>query len=75
MPPIFQYGGIDEARYVTTRRYVTNCYIPYHEWRRYVTKMFLLHSVAIRGTLCNNIVTYRARAAPFPHDYGRKENT
>jgi hypothetical protein len=27
----------DEARYVTTRRYVTNCYIPFREWRRYVT--------------------------------------
>jgi hypothetical protein len=29
--------SIDEARYVTTRRYVTNCYKPFREWRRYVT--------------------------------------
>jgi hypothetical protein len=48
----------DEARYVTTRRYITNCYmyIPFSEWRRYVTKNFFLHSVAIRGTLCNKLL-------------------
>jgi hypothetical protein len=43
----------DEARFVT-RQYVTNCYMPYCEWRRYVTKIFWLHSDAIRGTFCNN---------------------
>jgi hypothetical protein len=47
-----QSSWSDEARYVTN--------IPYHEWRRYVTKIFLLYSVAIRGTLCNNIVAYRS---------------
>jgi hypothetical protein len=52
--------GPDEARYVITRRYVTFCYILYRKWRRYVTNIFLLHSVAIRDTLCNNIVTYRS---------------
>jgi hypothetical protein len=31
----------NEARYVTTRRYVTNCYIPYSEWRRYVKIFFV----------------------------------
>jgi hypothetical protein len=38
----------------------TVCNIPYREWRRNVTEIFLLHNVAIRGTLCNNFVTYRS---------------
>jgi hypothetical protein len=35
------WRGPDEARYVT-RRYVTNCYIPFREWRRYVTIFFVV---------------------------------
>jgi hypothetical protein len=60
--------GNDEARYVTTRRYVTNCYILYRKWRHYVTKIFcyiaspfavcfvtiLLHTVPQMATICNN---------------------
>jgi hypothetical protein len=51
-------------------RYVTICYIPlsfaeryericykaYHELQRFVIKKSLLHSVSIRGTLCNNLL-------------------
>jgi hypothetical protein len=36
-PSVRRYRTYDEARYVTTRRYATNCYIPNHEWRHYVT--------------------------------------
>ena len=65
MPPKITQKGAVHARYVTicyiplslAARYVTICYKVKPEWRRYVTKKkLLLHSVAIRATLCNKLL-------------------
>jgi hypothetical protein len=52
----------------STERYVTNCYKAYREWRRYVTKKkSLLHSVTIRGTVCNNLLHTVSLLYTVPH--------